>query len=47
MDVAGAQVFLIAIHGGTKFTDDYVSTYDGPLTFEPGYQQLVQLVESR
>ncbi len=46
MDVAGVQVFQITIHGGTKFTDEYVSTYDGPLNFEPGYEQLVQLVES-
>jgi hypothetical protein len=46
MDVAGAQVFRIAVHGGTKYTDDYVSTYYGPINFEPGYEQIVQLVES-
>jgi hypothetical protein len=46
MEVAGTSVYQIAIHGGTKYTDDYTSTYYGPINFEPGYEQIVQLVES-
>ena len=45
MDVAGTSVYLITIRGGTSQADDGTSTYDGPHNFEPGYEQIVQLVE--
>jgi hypothetical protein len=46
IDVAGASVFLITIVGGTRQADNGTSTYYGPVNFEPGYEQIVQLVES-
>ena len=46
MDVAGASVYLITIVGGTRQADNGTSTYYGPVNFEPGYEQIAQLIES-
>ena len=43
--VNGSNVLEIALNGATKLADDGTLTYTGPTNFEPGFPQLVQLVE--
>jgi len=45
MIVNGGNVLEIVLNGGTKVADDGSSTYTGATEFEPGYLQLVHLVE--
>lgn len=49
MDVNGLLVYRITLTGATKWDltgDQAVLVYEGPTNFEPGYPQLVQLVEA-
>ena len=45
MTVNGSNVLEINLNGATKVADDGSVTYTGPTNFEPGFPQLVQLVE--
>ena len=45
MTVNGSPVFLLTLNGATKVADDGSLTYTGPTDFEPGFPQLVQLIE--
>lgn len=46
IDVDGASVLQLVLIGGTRFDEDFEPTYDGDTEFEPGFPQLVHLVES-
>jgi hypothetical protein len=46
MDVEGASILHLSLIGGTRWDSAYGATYDGPLSFEPGFDKLVQLVEA-
>lgn len=46
MDVEGASVLHLSLIGGTRWDTEYDATYEGPLSFEPGFDKLVQLVEA-
>jgi hypothetical protein len=46
LDVAGTAFLKVTMHGGTKVTPDGGITYGGPTNFEPGFDQLVQLIEA-
>lgn len=45
MTVHGSPVMEITLNGATKLADDGSLTYTGPTEFEPGFVQLVHLVE--
>jgi hypothetical protein len=45
LTVNGSDFFRIILFGGTKLGDDGNPTYTGPTDFEPGFPQLVHLVE--
>jgi hypothetical protein len=45
LTVAGTHFLKITMHGGTKVTPDGGITYSGPTSFEPGLDQIVQLIE--
>jgi hypothetical protein len=46
MDVEGSAVLHLSLIGGTRWDTEYEATYDGPLSFEPSFDRLVQLVEA-
>ena len=46
IEVAGAPVYQVTIIGGTMMAADGSSTYTGSMNFEPGFEQIVQLVEA-
>jgi hypothetical protein len=46
IDVDGDAVLQLVMIGGTSVSPDYEQTYDGPFEFEPGFTQLVHLVEA-
>lgn len=45
MTVNGSSFMRITLNGATKLADDGSLTYSGPTNFEPGFPQLVQLIE--
>ncbi len=45
MTVNGSPVMQITLQGATKLADDGSVTYTGPTEFEPGFPQLVHLIE--
>lgn len=45
LDVAGTAFLKVTMNGGTKVTPGGAITYTGPTSFEPGFDQLVQLRE--
>jgi hypothetical protein len=45
MTVHGSPVLEITLRGATKLGDDGSLTYTGPTEFEPGFPQLVHLIE--
>jgi len=45
MDVAGTAFLSVTMHGASKVSPDGAVTYSGPVNFEPGFDQLVQLIE--
>lgn len=45
LTVNGSQFMQLVFHGATKVGDDGNPTYAGATTFEPGFPQLVHLVE--
>jgi hypothetical protein len=45
MTVNGSPVMQITLNGATKMADDGSLTYTGPTEFEPGFAQLVHLIE--
>ena len=45
LDVAGTAFLEVSLNGGTKVTPDGAVTYAGPTDFEPGFDQLIQLVQ--
>jgi hypothetical protein len=46
MEVEGEAVLQLVMIGGTRWDSEYQATYDGPLSFEPGFEKLVHLVEA-
>jgi len=44
--VDGTAFLKVTMHGASKVSPDGGVTYNGPTTFEPGFDQLVQLIES-
>lgn len=46
MEVEGAAVLHLSLIGGTRWDTEYDATYDGPLSFDPGFDKLVHLVEA-
>ncbi len=45
MTVNGSDFMQVILNGGTKVADDGSLTYTGPTEFEPGFTQLVHLIE--
>lgn len=45
LEVAGSAFLQVTMTGASRVSPDGVVTYDGPTDFEPGFDQLVQLVE--
>jgi hypothetical protein len=45
IDVEGQPVLRLVMRGGTKQTESGGSSYEGPTDFDPGFAQLVDLVE--
>jgi hypothetical protein len=45
IDVDGTSFLQLTMRGGTKQTDAGDSSYDGPTDFQPGFGQLIHLVE--
>jgi hypothetical protein len=45
LEVAGTAFLKVTMNGASKVTPDGAVTYSGPTDFEPGFDQLVQLVE--
>lgn len=45
LDVAGSSFLRLIMRGGTKMTESGASSYSGPTNFDPGFPQLVDLVE--
>lgn len=45
IEVAGSAFLKLTMHGASKISPDGGVTYGGPTNFEPGFDQLVQLVE--
>lgn len=46
MDVAGTAFLRVAMHEASRVTPEGNMTYGGPTNFEPGFDRLVQLIES-
>jgi hypothetical protein len=46
IEVEGASVLQLVMIGATRFDEDYEPTYDGPTELAPGFDRLVNLVES-
>ena len=46
IEVNGTAAWQLVMLGGTRVTPNYGTTYDGPLSFEPDFEQLVHLVEA-
>jgi hypothetical protein len=47
MTVSGDPVYRVTLHGASKFDMETATMpYSGPTNFEPGYEQIVQFVES-
>ena len=44
-DVAGSAFLKVTMHGASKVSPDGGVTYSGSTNFEPGFDQLVQLIE--
>ncbi len=45
MTVNGTSFMQLTLTAATKLADDGSLTYTGPTNFEPGFPQLVQLIE--
>ena len=45
LDVAGTAFLKVTMNSGTKITPAGAISYAGPTDFEPGFPQLVQLIE--
>ena len=45
IDVAGTAFLKVTMHGASKVSPNGGVTYSGPTNFEPGFDQLVQLIE--
>ncbi len=45
IDVAGTAFLKVNMHGASRVSPDGAVTYSGPTNFEPGFDQLVQLIE--
>lgn len=45
ISVNGSAFLQIGLNGGTKVSPEGVSTYGGPTTFAPGFDELIHLVE--
>lgn len=45
IDVAGDRILHLTLVGGTKLTEDFELSYDGPTEFRPEGAQLVALIE--
>jgi hypothetical protein len=45
IDVAGTAFLKVTMHGASKVSPNGGVTYGGPTNFEPGFDQLVQLIE--
>ena len=45
IEVAGDRILHLTLIGGTKLTEDFELSYDGPTEFRPGSPQLVELIE--
>jgi hypothetical protein len=45
LDVAGTAFLKVTMHGASKISPDGGGTYSGSTNFEPGFSQLVQLLE--
>ncbi|MEO5985921.1 MAG: hypothetical protein ABIW50_01465 [Candidatus Limnocylindria bacterium] len=45
IEVAGSSFLRLTLRGGTKQTEDFTSSYDGPTDFRPGLSGLMHLVE--
>lgn len=45
LDVAGNAFLRITFDGGTRMMPDGSASYAGPTSFEPGFDELVQLIE--
>jgi hypothetical protein len=45
IDVAGTAFLKVTMHGASKVSPAGGVTYSGPTNFEPGFDQLVQLIE--
>jgi hypothetical protein len=45
LEVAGSAFLKVTLTGASRVSPDGVVTYDGPTSFEPGFDQLVQLIE--
>jgi hypothetical protein len=45
VEVEGDSFLALVMRGATKQTEDGTSSYDGPTDFDPGFPQLVDLVE--
>ena len=46
IEVAGSAFLKVTMHGASKVSPDGGVTYDGSTNFEPGFDQLEQLVEA-
>jgi hypothetical protein len=45
LEVAGSAFLKVTMTGASRVSLDGVVAYDGPTSFEPGFDQLVQLIE--
>jgi len=45
IEVAGTAFLSVTMHGASKVSPEGGVTYGGPTSFEPGFEQLVQLIE--
>jgi len=45
LEVAGSAFLKVTMTGASSVSPDGVVTYDGPTDFEPGFEQLVQLIQ--
>jgi hypothetical protein len=46
LEVAGTAFLKVTMTGASRVSPDGVVTYDGPSSFEPGFDQLVQLIQA-
>ena len=45
LDVEGSEFLRVTFDGGTRMLPDGSSSYDGPVDFTPGFDELAQLIE--